>query len=89
MKFTGEFTHSTFKRVFKNNEQVGLMIDMHLRKDKPHLEKLSIQEIQMIFRRNEKTIMNLVPNKLELQLMGDPDNRAYMLRPEARFNCGS
>ena len=45
MKFTGDFTYSTFKRVFKNNEQVGLMIDIHLRNDRPHLEKLSIQEI--------------------------------------------
>lgn len=43
----------------------------------------------MIFRRNEKTLMNLVPNKLELQVMGDPENRAYMLRPEARFNGSS
>lgn len=41
MKFTSEFTYSTFKRVFKEKEQVGLMLDIHLRKDKPQLEKLS------------------------------------------------
>lgn len=62
---------------------------MHLRPDQPHIENLTNQEIQMIFQLTERTLLSMVPNKLELELMGDPDNKAWLLRPEARFNGAS
>lgn len=89
MKFQSDLTYSTFKRVFKDSEQVGVIISMHLRLDKPHIEDLTFQEVQMIFQQTERTLMGMVPNKLELELMGDPENQAWLLRPEARFNGAS
>lgn len=43
----------------------------------------------MIFQHTERTLISMVPNKLELELMGDPENQAWLLRPEARFNGAS
>ena len=39
----------------------------------------------MIFMLNERTLMNTVPNKVELRLLKDPQNKAWMMRPEARL----
>ena len=49
MKFKSDFTFSTFKRVFKGDDHVGVLISMHLRLDQPHIEDLTFQEVAMIF----------------------------------------
>ena len=40
---------------------------------------------QMIFRLNERTLMNMVPHKVEIHILKDPENKAWMMRPEARL----
>lgn len=82
LPFQGDFTACRFKRVIKSGEQVGLLLDIYL---KPQARNLPYEDIQMIFLLNERTLMNMVPNKVELQILKDPINKAWMMRPEARL----
>ena len=52
---------------------------------KPQARNLPYEDIQMIFLLNERTLMNMVPNKVELHILKDPKNKAWMMRPEARL----
>lgn len=42
-------------------------------------------EKQMIFKRNERTLLNMVPTRTEFEILSDPDNKIWLLRPEERY----
>ena len=81
--FSTHYTQSRFKRVIRSGKQLGLILDMKLKKDCHHLAH---EDIQTIFTHTEKALIHLVPNKLELNILPDPDNTIWLLRPEARYN---
>lgn len=83
LKFKGDFTLSTFKRIFKLGRQMCLLLDIYLKEEAMNL---SHQEIQLIFASNERTLLSMVPNKVEHGIMTDPENKVWLLRPEARYN---
>ena len=59
------------------------MIDMYLNEE---CQGLTHQEIQNIFDRTERCLINMVPNRIEIHIKRDPENKVWMLRPEARYN---
>ena len=62
------------------------MLDMYLNEN---CYDLSFHEVQYIFSRTERTLLNMVPNTIELNLIQEPLNKVWLLRPEARFLGGS
>ena len=70
--------------MIKKGKQVGLFIDMYL---KPQARILPNEDIHMIFSFNERTIMNMVPTKLEGQVLGGQENQAWNTRPESFLPC--
>ena len=80
---SSEFTQSRFRRVINQGKQIGLMLDIKLKRS---CKSLSFEDLKTILTHTEKAFVNLVPNKLELNMLPDPQNTMWLLRPEARFN---
>ena len=81
-----DFSQCRFKRIVDKSAQIGLLLDIRLKKA---CKNKTNHEVQCILRMAEKTMIQLVPNKLELNYLPDPVNKIWLLRPEVRYNGGS
>lgn len=48
--------------------------------------KLTHEEKRLVLLNNERTLMNMVPDRLENTLRADPPNKVWLLRPEAQLD---
>ena len=86
LKFCTDFTSSNYKRIVdRDGEMIGYFIDIYLNSNACNL---SLCEIQNIFKRNEKTLLNMVPDHPEYHFP-EPANKAWQLRPQEDLGCQS
>lgn len=84
--FKKEFTCSDHRKILnENGEMIGQMLEIQLNSK---MKELPQSEIQMIYRRNERTLINIVPDRPEYQFP-EAENKMWLLRPEEKYGSMS
>ena len=85
MKFESNLTCSTYKKVYKNQSLIGVLIDIRW-KDTENKNELTMREIQSVFLKTERVLSQMIYLENTDYIEGEGGVSSYSLRPQAVLN---